>query len=35
MNVLPIEVARAESAATVLDALLRSQDPAAAAKTST
>jgi hypothetical protein len=35
MNVLPIEAARAESAATVLDALLRSQDPAAAAKTST
>jgi hypothetical protein len=34
MNVLPIEVERAETAATRLDALLRSQDPASAARTS-
>jgi hypothetical protein len=30
-----VEVVRVESAATVLDALLRSQDPTALAKTST
>jgi hypothetical protein len=34
MSVLPIEVERAETAATVPDALLRSQDPTALAKTS-
>jgi hypothetical protein len=32
VSVQPIEVERAETAATVLDALLRSQDPAASAK---
>jgi hypothetical protein len=31
VSVLPVEVVRAETASTVLDALLRSQDPAAAA----
>jgi hypothetical protein len=34
VSVVPIEVARVETAATVLDALLRSLDPASAAKTS-
>jgi hypothetical protein len=35
VNVLPVEVAQAETAATMLDALLQSQDPTAAAKNST
>jgi hypothetical protein len=35
MSVLPIEVERAEMAVARLDALLRSQDPTAVAKTST
>ena len=34
VNVLPVEVVRAETAATVLDALLRSMDPAAPTETS-
>jgi hypothetical protein len=34
MSVLPIEVERVEMAVTKLDTLLRSQDPASAAKTS-
>ncbi len=35
VSVVPIEVVRAEAAATVLDALLRSLDPAASGKTFT
>ena len=34
VSVVPVEVVRAETAATVLDALLRSQEPAKAARTS-